>query len=222
MSGKLMEKFYKIFQHKIWMIEAFSFSKIDSESDGIKKLIREEFSKSYKLCMYVDSSQLFEIKNPRINFRFVICVENEFFFKNNFDLICRLLTITHYFINTCKSKKINNSLIIWIPIQTKRDFKYKTISDSHLEKCNNDFKAFTTSGLTIDYGEYKVCIVTRMEEIQKLLIHELIHNVDIDMRKHKMIKHYYRAFKKVKTSTIIMFFIPLWKYLQNGVLCCII
>lgn len=66
-----------------------------------------------------------------------------------------------------KKKKYN---IIWIPINVKRDI-------------NIQFGAFTTSGVTYSDLQDENCInviITRYEEIEKLLIHELIHAFKLD------------------------------------------
>jgi hypothetical protein len=85
-------------------------------------------------------------------------------------------------------------IIIWIPIPKNRDFHYNEINDKNLDKSYNNFGAFTVSGLT--FGENpRITIITRYEEIEKLLIHELVHNFYIDGsihhdKLHNIIKEY--------------------------------
>jgi hypothetical protein len=73
----------------------------------------------------------------------------------------------------------NKTIIVWIPIDRARDFDHKSINSDTLNISRNDFKAFTASGLT--YGDKeRITVITRYEEIEKLLIHELAHNYGID------------------------------------------
>lgn len=108
------------------------------------------------------------------NVKFYYLYNNHNTFENDKNIIKKLIkeaiTCSKYF--NC-SKQIT---IIWIPINTKRDFDYKSINDTTLEKSNNKFKAFTSSGYT--YKGYS--IITRYEEISKLMFHELMHNFDAD------------------------------------------
>ena len=69
--------------------------------------------------------------------------------------------------------------IIWIPINAKRDFKYNSISEINLKRTEKNFEAFVASGVTFGTNP-KITIITRYEEIEKLLIHELIHNYNMD------------------------------------------
>ena len=69
--------------------------------------------------------------------------------------------------------------IIWIPINKKRDFTYNKINKINLKKSQENFEAFVASGVTFDLNP-KITIITRYEEVEKLLIHELIHNYNID------------------------------------------
>lgn len=70
-------------------------------------------------------------------------------------------------------------IIIWIPINTKRDYMCETMDEENLELSIKNFNAFTASGVT--YGKNpRITIITRYEEISKLLLHELIHNFDLD------------------------------------------
>jgi hypothetical protein len=97
---------------------------------------------------------------------------------------------------TEKTEKTTNTkvMIIWLPIDKKRDFEYNEINDSNLLKSIKNFNAFTASGVT--YGENpRVTLISRYEEISKLLIHELIHNFNLDgsgyhEHNHSLIKTY--------------------------------
>lgn len=70
-------------------------------------------------------------------------------------------------------------IIVWVPINKERNFIYNTINQTNLKKTEDNFEAFVASGVT--YGiNPRITIITRYEEVQKLLIHELIHNFYID------------------------------------------
>lgn len=69
--------------------------------------------------------------------------------------------------------------IIWIPIDKKRNFSFNKINTNSLKKSQDNFEAFVASGVTFGYKP-KITIITRYEEVEKLLIHELIHNFNMD------------------------------------------
>jgi len=112
--------------------------------------------------------------------------------NNNFEkdkkIINRLFkeTITlHIYsgVNTIK----HDVIVIWIPIDRCRDYKYSDITS--INKSTSNFEAFTASGLTYN-RKPRITVITRYEEIDKLLFHELIHNFYLDGSKyHKQIKN---------------------------------
>jgi len=84
------------------------------------------------------------------------------------------IALTLYkFQNNKKGKTIS---ILWVPIDKNRNFEFDLIDEETLIKSNQNFEAFTASGLTFD----NTTIITRYEEIEKLLLHELIHNFNLD------------------------------------------
>ena len=96
-----------------------------------------------------------------------------------------LVSLNMFKITLCLNQyKFNNTdevsrYVIWIPINKKRNFNYDKISKTNLKKTEENFEAFVASGVT--YGiEPRITIVTRYEEVEKLLIHELIHNYNMD------------------------------------------
>lgn len=124
--------------------------------------------------------------------------ENLYFFwfqfnddKNNTKIAKKLFKI---FISLNKlykpTNKYDNRIVIWIPIDTKRDFDSNQINLSTLENSKKKYGAFVASGITYDRTDFfshdekntnsKITIISRYEEIEKLLIHELIHNFNID------------------------------------------
>jgi hypothetical protein len=93
--------------------------------------------------------------------------------------------------------------VIWIPINKKRNFAYDKISKDNLNKSQEAFEAFVASGVT--FGTIpRITIITRYEEVEKLLIHELIHNFNIDgsgFHNHKHMNEILTKYKKIKNMT---------------------
>ena len=81
-----------------------------------------------------------------------------------------------------------NRIVVWFPIDSKRDFYFDKINDDTLLYSKKKFGAFVASGLTTINNNFfypirnlsRITIITRYEEIEKLLIHELIHNFNMD------------------------------------------
>ena len=61
-----------------------------------------------------------------------------------------------------------------------RDFNYNEINGMNINKSTNNFEGFTASGLTFERRDKIITIITRYEEVNKLLIHELFHNFNLD------------------------------------------
>ena len=93
-------------------------------------------------------------------------------------------------------------VIIWLPTNSNRDFDYEQIDSQTIQKSIDNFNAFTVSGLT--YGGIsnpRYTIISRYEEIEKLLIHELIHNYYIDgCSHHSHLKNTISEYKNKKSS----------------------
>jgi hypothetical protein len=91
-------------------------------------------------------------------------------------LFFEAITLAKYYNNLNISKNI---MIIWLPINKSRDFNFDIINKDNLVKSMDNFNAFTASGVT--FGTLtKISILTRYEEINKLMYHELIHNFGVD------------------------------------------
>lgn len=84
-----------------------------------------------------------------------------------------LTLINHY------KKTTQNIVVIWIPVRRNRDFNYSLINKENINASVNNFNAFTASGVTFGHNP-RISILTRYEEINKLMYHELIHNFGID------------------------------------------
>lgn len=105
--------------------------------------------------------------------------------EKNFSSHAYLMGLNMFKISLSLNKyKFNNDdkierKIIWIPVDKKRDYKYDKFSKINLKKATDNFEAFVASGVTFGLDP-KITIITRYEEVEKLLIHELIHNFNID------------------------------------------
>ncbi len=108
------------------------------------------------------------------NIEFYYFCKDEETYQSDIKLINKLMKTT---ISLSKIKKNKTKIsVIWIPIDKNRDFENEILDDHALHKCEKEFKSFTASGLTSS----NISIITRYEEIRKLLIHELIHNLNMD------------------------------------------
>jgi hypothetical protein len=91
-------------------------------------------------------------------------------------------------------------LIIWIPINKERNFFHNQITQSNLKKTEDNFEAFVASGVTFGNNP-RITIVTRYEEVEKLLIHELIHNYHLDgSNYHEQLDTIINEYRIVKNS----------------------
>jgi hypothetical protein len=115
-------------------------------------------------------------------------------FKNLF--IEAITLINHY------KKSTSNIVVIWIPIRKDRDYNYSLINKENINDSINNFNAFTASGVTFNHNP-RISILTRYEEINKLMYHELIHNFGIDgstyhdeLKKEGILENYI----KIKTN----------------------
>jgi hypothetical protein len=89
-------------------------------------------------------------------------------------------------------------VVVWIPIDRCRNYKYSDITA--INKSTSNFEAFTASGLTYN-KKPRITVITRYEEIDKLLFHELIHNYYLDGSKyHREIKNVILTYEKSKND----------------------
>lgn len=172
------------------------------EYNKIWSEISDSFLNNYdKLNKNLNSiTNILKFSNSNINFYYL--------YKNQFDIkkdIEKDIELIKYMvkISICLNKyKIQNDNIIrniiWLPINSNRDFTHDKITNSNLHSSSKNFEAFVASGLT--YGTNpRVTIVTRYEEVVKLLIHELIHNYNLDgSLYHDQLIHIINKYKKIK------------------------
>lgn len=119
-------------------------------------------------------------------------------FEKDREIINRLFkeTITLHIYSGLKCD--HDVIVVWIPIDRCRNYKYSDITS--INKSTSNFEAFTASGLTYN-KKPRITVITRYEEIDKLLFHELIHNYYLDGSKyHKQIKNVIYNYEKSKND----------------------
>jgi hypothetical protein len=181
MSESISEYFYKKYKQikEIPQTKKMKVKK-ETEKNKIIRIVKKHFS-NIKMIEYLDDQNLSLVKFENKKLLFYVFYKNnfEFFHKTCIELIC----ICNYFHDWNNGKKIN---LIWIPLPICRDFyhdkSFQTIESSinHSEK---NFQAFSVSGKTfsnfMNNGSF-CSIITRLEEIHKLCIHELLHQTKLD------------------------------------------
>lgn len=169
---------------KIWDSLSNNYNKTNllqtnSEYNKIINVIKNNQLKNYdKYFEYLqNNSKLTKYNDIKSNVTYYIL-------KDNLDEIDDKMILNHMKITISLKKHFNNkfeTIIIWIPIESGRYFEDEIITKDTLKKSTNNFKAFTASGLTFgDIESERYTLITRYEEVDKLLIHELFHNFGID------------------------------------------
>ena len=171
-----IKKFYLQFSNlKLQVID------IPKDSDLYKKtlsIIKNSYlnSFSYINAKVKDIISIKLIKYSNLSFYYIqldnLSLENDItIFKNLF--LQALTLINHY------NKSTQDIIVMWIPVRKDRDFNYSLINKENINASVNNFNAFTASGVTFGHNP-RISILTRYEEINKLMYHELIHNFGID------------------------------------------
>ena len=126
------------------------------------------------------SKFIHSLSHSNINFYWVSESGEKNLSSKNYQMALYMFKITLSF-NLYKFDKKDKIIryIIWIPIDKKRNYYPNNISRTNLNKTQENFEAFVASGVTFGLNP-KITIITRYEEVEKLLIHELIHNYGID------------------------------------------
>lgn len=155
--------------------------KIFNQHDIFKRVV--DYSKTVGSHHFTKTIQKYdkvaEFIYGKIKFYYVF--DSDIQFKKDFNLIIKLIKITISMQSIFKNDNTTNTdiTVIWIPIIKNRDFHYGKINKENLNKSIGNYEGFTVSGIT--YGlNPRYTVITRYEEIEKLLIHELIHNLYID------------------------------------------
>ncbi len=208
-TSKLVEIYQQIYD--LWNnldlnnLNFESFANNNDKFDRIIKIISNSF---------LFDNQLIKKIIEKTKYVYLLSFSNIFFywisteqindFENNNDLNMAIKMIK---ISICLNKfKLNNNdkinrIIIWIPIKKERNYIYDKITLQHLKECENNFEAFVASGLTWGTNP-RYTIITRYEEIEKLLIHELIHNFYIDgSNYHNELNHIIKKYYIEKNNT---------------------
>ncbi len=130
---------------------------------------------------------------------FYVC-ENESQLEKDLELIYRMIKITIILNKYVYPSDSTIRHVVWIPIDRCRDFEYDTINKSNLTKSNDEYKAFTVSGVTSGSNP-RLTLITRYEEVTKLLLHELVHNFYLDgSNYHSELKSVIEQFTKLKSN----------------------
>ena len=146
---------------------------------------------------YISDSNINIIKLQYKNIIFYYVNKNNNFEKDK-EIINRLFkeTITLHIYSGIGSD--HDVVVVWIPIDRCRNYNYSDITK--INKSTSNFEAFTASGLTYN-KKPRITVITRYEEIDKLLFHELIHNFYLDGCKyHTQIKNIISTYEKSKND----------------------
>lgn len=145
----------------------------------IKKILTRSIFKDYKFIVNITKKnfKIYKFYCDNIEFYYLDILNK---FNDDINKIKFMMKIT------LTLKKFNNYLnlnhniiIIWLPVDKNRDYNHNIINNELLKECEDNFNAFTCSGVTFG-GNPRFTIITRYEEVEKLLIHELIHNFRLD------------------------------------------
>jgi len=151
------EKDYKMIYNKISNSTLMNYNKFSDFLRKHEKIIKLEYDNVKFYYFYNDQNDINRDMDKIIKMLKITVCLNKFYIKND---------------------KVTRT-IIWIPVPTNRDFEYKEINKNTLTTSYNKFEAFTVSGITFNDNP-RYTIITRYEEIEKLLLHELIHNFNMD------------------------------------------
>lgn len=173
----------KYIKYEIFGIEDVKYTEIIgiinenflASNPQIKKIISNTQSKYIHSLSYSNSNS-----NSNIYFYWVSESGEKNFNSNDYLMALDMFKITTS-LNLYKfdGKDKIERYVIWIPIEKKRNYFSNNISRANLNKAQENFEAFVASGVT--FGSIpRITIITRYEEVEKLLIHELIHNYNID------------------------------------------
>ena len=180
---KLNSKFlYKLFKdiNSYWLANKNVHLQLLKKSDNYSKIMRIVNKSLLMTNSYVKNelnkvNKIIQLSDSNIKF-YYLDLGN---YNSDIELINTLFNQSICLAKYCKLYGKSNIIIIWIPINKLRDYSFSTINEENLKSAIDNFNAFTASGVT--YGDTpRITIISRYEEIAKLLIHELIHNFNLD------------------------------------------
>lgn len=154
-----------------------------------------------KILSNVESKYIHSLNYSNIYFYWVSESEEKNLGSKNYQMALDMFKITLSFnLYKFNEKDKIERYIIWIPIDKKRNYYSNNINRTNLNKTEENFEAFVASGVT--FGSIpRITIITRYEEVEKLLIHELIHNYGIDGSGfHNQMDEVLTEYKKVKNK----------------------
>lgn len=166
---------------------------IENNEDVINILTNKFNSKTFDNFIS-KTVKIMKIEYDNVVFYYLINDKDQY--KKDINLINDLfiISLTLYKFQKNKKEKIK---IIWVPINKQRIFHYDIINKETLQLSNENFEAFGASGLTFD----NTTIITRYEEIKKLLLHELIHNFNLDGHKcNEELKNFKKLYNEKKQN----------------------
>ena len=137
-------------------------------------MLRNKFDYITLIKFIENTKGVYSIEYDNIKFYYLMNSKKQY--EKDKKLINKLFKIALTLYKFQNNKKGKTITILWVPIDKNRDFEFDLIEEDTLKKVNQNFGAFTASGLTFD----NTTIITRYEEIEKLLLHELIHNFNLD------------------------------------------
>lgn len=155
-----------------------NMEKINSNIEDIKNIMdyfnstfnknSSKFNDDLKTMNKTLSFKLFLDSTSSINIYFI--------YKKYEKIIPVLIHAINSFCHFFKNKKNYDGLNIYVSLDdNKRSLDMNISIDDHIDKCT----AFTVSGITNKAN--KLIILTKKEEIIKLLFHELIHYTELDL-----------------------------------------
>ena len=153
--------------------------KTTKEFDQIKKLTSNSIIGNYQIIQNEIAKiiQIIKLTYKNIIFYYLDTSSYNQDIKQINQLFRMIITFAEYYNVFANSDKL--IVIIWLPIDRSRDFAFDQINDTNLLKSTENFNGFTASGVTFGVSP-RYTIVTRYEEVAKLLLHELIHNFNVD------------------------------------------
>jgi hypothetical protein len=178
-SKKIYEFKNKLFN--IWndhQIDNLNFELLDNKkNEEIKNIFSNSILNKYSYInnLIKNNFKIYNFQLNKINFYYFDINNN---INNDIKKIIFMFNIT-YTLNKYFNQNNSNILIIWLPVTKNRDFNYNIINNENLKNCEKNFEAFTCSGVTFNKNP-RITIITRYEEVEKLLIHEIIHNIGLD------------------------------------------
>ena len=151
--------------------------KINITNDEYEKIIKiikkSDLIKSNALNNYINKNlEFYKLMDDNITFYYISNDITNVISLKLFKIIKTMLINSNF---------TDNYIIIWLPIDKKRYFNYDIINNETLKFTQNNFEAFTISGFTNN----NLTVLTRIEEIEKLTIHEIIHGLNIDCSNSK-------------------------------------